>query len=138
MRNRSDRMGDEIKRILAELIQRRLKDPRINESVSVTGVNLSRDLSTAQVYYSVYGDQDACEGAARAFEKAGGFLRKELATRLRSRKVPRLIFLEDKSIREGEAIDDLIRRVREEDEAVAAKRMEEKDETVPGGGESTA
>ncbi len=138
MRNRSDRMGDEIKRILAELIQRRLKDPRINESVSVTGVNLSRDLSTAQVYYSVYGDQDACEGAARAFEKAGGFLRKELATRLRSRKVPRLIFLEDKSIREGEAIDDLIRRVREEDEAAAAKRMEEKDETVPGGGESTA
>ncbi len=138
MRNRSGRMGDEIRRILAEIIQRRLKDPRINENVSLTGVDLTRDLSTARVYYSVYGDQEAREGAADAFEKAKGFLRKELASQLRSRKVPRLIFLEDRSIREGEAIDDLIRRVREEDEALAAKRMEEKDETVPGGGEPTA
>lgn len=129
MRNRSDRMGDEIRRILAELVQRKLSDPRINENVSITGVDLSKDLSNARVYYSVYGDNDAQEGAKAAFEKAKGYLRTELASRLRSRKVPRLIFIEDKSIREGEAIDQLLRRIREEEEG---------HESVSGSGEPTA
>ncbi len=129
MRNRSDRMGDEIRRILAELVQRKLSDPRINENVSITGVDLSKDLSNARVYYSVYGDNDAQEGAKAAFEKAKGYLRTELASRLRSRKVPRLIFIEDKSIREGEAIDQLLRRIREEEEG---------HESISGSGEPTA
>ena len=110
MFNRSERMGDEIRRILAGLIQRRMADPRINETVTITGVKLSKDLAVARVYYSVYGDEDDRKGAAEAFEKAGGYLRRELASRLRSRKVPRLVFTEDNSIREGEAIDALIRR----------------------------
>lgn len=129
MRNRSDRMGDEIRRILAELVQRKLSDPRINENVSITGVDLSKDLSNARVYYSVYGDNDAQEGAKAAFEKAKGYLRTELASRLRSRKVPRLIFIEDKSMREGEAIDQLLRRIREEEEG---------HESISGSGEPTA
>jgi ribosome-binding factor A len=127
-------MGDEIRRILAGLIQRRMADPRINETVTITGVKLSKDLAVARVYYSVYGDEDDRKGAAEAFEKAGGYLRRELASRLRSRKVPRLVFTEDNSIREGEAIDALIRRVRQEDEAAAMKRTEDKDEGVQEGG----
>ncbi|NLB27822.1 MAG: 30S ribosome-binding factor RbfA [Clostridiaceae bacterium] len=139
MFNRSERMGDEIRRILAGLVQRRLSDPRINENVSITGVKLSRDLGVARVYYSVYGDDQARQGAAEAFEKAGGFLRRELASQLRSRKVPRLLFIEDSSIRDGEAIDELIRRVRQQDEAKAPQRMEEEeDERIQGGGEPTA
>lgn len=139
MRNRSDRMGDEIRRIMASLVPRRLNDPRINENVSITAVDLSRDLSNARVYYSVYGDDKDREGAQAAFEKAKGFLRTELASQMRSRKVPRLHFIEDRSIREGEAMDELIRKVREQDEAAARRRQEEEqDETVPGGGEPTA
>lgn len=139
MRNkRSDRMGDEIRRILAELIQRKLSDPRINENVSLTGVDLSRDLSNARVYYSVYGDDEAREGAALAFEKATGFLRRELASQLRSRKVPRLVFIEDRSIREGEAIDQLIRQVRQKDLEASSRQEEEDHEPVPGDGEPTA
>lgn len=137
MRNRSDRMGDEIRRILADLIQRKLSDPRIQERVSLTGVDLSRDLSNARVYYSVYGDEEASREAALAFDKAGGFLRKELAGRLRSRKVPRLIFVEDKSIREGEAIDLLLRKIREEE----GREEEGEDHGSPSwgqGGEPTA
>ena len=115
MRNRSDRMGGEMRRIVAELVQRKLNDPRINESVSITGVDLSRDLSNARVYYSVYGDEEAQKDAKAAFEKAKGYLRTELASRLRSRKVPRLVFIEDKSFREGEAIDQLLRRIKEQE-----------------------
>ncbi len=139
MFNRSERMGDEIRRILAALIQRRLRDPRITEKVSLTGVNLSRDLAVARVYYSVYGDDEDRKGAAEAFEKAGSFLRRELASQLRSRKVPRLLFVEDSSIRDGEAMDELIRRVRQQDEAAALLRMEEEEhEETQGGGEPTA
>ncbi len=138
MFSRSERMGDEIHRILASLVQRRISDPRINEAVSITGVKLSKDLSVARVYYSVYGEEEDREGAAQAFEKANGFLRRELASQLRSKKVPRLVFVEDGSIRQGEAIDALIERVRQEDQAVAAKRMEGIDESAEGGGEPTA
>ena len=138
MFNRSERMGDEIHRVLASLVQRRISDPRINEAVSITGVKLSKDLSVARVYYSVYGEEKDREGAAQAFEKANGFLRRELASQLRSKKVPRLVFVEDGSIRQGEAIDALIERVRQEDQAVAAKRMEGIDETAEGDGEPTA
>ena len=138
MINRSERMGDEIRRILAGLIQRKLSDPRINEQVSITGVNLSRDLSLARVYYSVYGDDEARQGAAEAFDKAGGFLRRELASQLRSRKVPRLLFIEDQSIRAGEVIDALIRKVRAEDQAEAGGQGEEDHEAIQGGGEPTA
>ena len=135
---RSDRMGDEIRRILADLIRRRLSDPRINEHVSLTGVDLARDLTNARGYHSVYGDEDAREGAALAFEKATGFLRKELASSLRSRKVPRLTFIEDRSIRDGEAIDQLIRQVRQKDLEAAGRQEEEDHEPVPGSGEPTA
>lgn len=139
MHNRSDRMGDEIRRILAELIQRKLSDPRIQERVSLTGVDLSRDLSNARVYYSVYGDEEASREAALAFDKAGGFLRKELAGRLRSRKVPRLIFVEDKSIREGEAIDLLLRKIREEEGRGPQEEGEDHGSPSRGqGGEPTA
>ena len=135
---RSDRMGDEVRRILADLIRRKLSDPRINEHVSLTGVDLSRDLSNARVYYSVYGDEEAREGAALAFEKATGFLRMELASSLRSRKVPRLTFIEDRSIRDGEAIDQLIRQVRQKDLEAAGRLEEEDHEPDPGAGETTA
>ena len=113
---RSERMGDEIKRILADLISQKLNDPRITSAVTITGVRLTNDLSTARVYYSVFGDDEARENAKDAFKSAGSFLRRELASQLRSRKVPRLIFEEDNTLRESEAIDQLIRRVREEDE----------------------
>lgn len=115
MHNRADRMGDEIRRILADIIAKKLNDPRITGIVSLTSVVMSRDLSTARVFYSVYGGEDESKGAQEAFKKAGGFLRRELASQIISRKVPRLVFVEDTSIRDGMAMDELIRRVREAD-----------------------
>jgi ribosome-binding factor A len=123
-------MGDEIKRILADLISQKLNDPRITSAVTITGVRLTNDLSTARVYYSVFGDDEARENAKDAFKSAGSFLRRELASQLRSRKVPRLIFEEDNTLRESEAIDQLIRRVREEDEAAARRRAENSESGV--------
>ncbi|HZK29147.1 MAG TPA: 30S ribosome-binding factor RbfA, partial [Clostridia bacterium] len=80
MIRRADRIGDEIRRILADLMQRKLNDPRISGLVSLTSVRLTGDLSTARVYYSVYGDEQARENAKDAFKSAGSFLRRELAS----------------------------------------------------------
>jgi ribosome-binding factor A len=114
MTRRSDRIGDEIRRILAEALQRKLNDPRFHGIVSLTDVVVSPDLSTARVFYSVYGDDEKSEDVRQAFVKAAPFLRHTLSDKLRTRRIPRLIFKEDYSMKEGEKMDALIRRIQEE------------------------
>ncbi len=111
---RADRYGDEVYRILADVIYKKINDPRISGIASLTGVKVSSDLSVARVFYSVYGTDDDREKAKKAFEKASGFLRKELASRMRSKKVPRLVFMEDMSFRYGESIERLIKSVNDQ------------------------
>lgn len=98
-------------RILADIVYKKINDPRISGIASLTGVEVSGDLSVARVFYSVYGSDEDRSGAKEAFEKASGFLRSELAARLRSKKVPRLVFIEDMSLRYGESIDRLLKSV---------------------------
>lgn len=112
---RKDRVGDEVRRILSEVLLRRINDHRL-EPVSLTDVKMSRDLSHANVYYSVLGDEAERAEAREGFEKAGGFLRRELGSQLRLRKVPQLHFIEDRSIAHGMRMDALIDRVLAEDE----------------------
>ena len=102
---RADRYGDEVYRILADVIYKKINDPRIAGIASLTGVEVSNDLTVARIFYSVYGSDEDREKAREAFEKAAGFLRKELAARMRSKKVPRLVFVEDMSLHYGETID---------------------------------
>ncbi len=111
---RADRYGDEVYRILADIIYKKINDPRISGIASLTGVEVSSDLAVARVFYSVYGSDDDREKAKKAFEKANGFLRRELAARMRSKKVPRLVFMEDLSLRYGESIDRLIKSVNDQ------------------------
>ena len=136
MTRRSDRIGDEIRRILAEVIQRKLNDPRLHGIVSLTDVVVSSDLSTARVFYSVYGDEEKSEDVRQAFGKATPFLRRTLSERLRTRRIPRLIFNEDHSMKEGERMDALIRRVHEE--SLRARQDQESPEDVSHDPEETA
>ncbi len=108
---RADRYGDEVRRILADILYKKINDPRLSGIASLTGVEVSNDLSVARVFYSVYGSDEDREEAKKALEKASGFLRKELAVRMRSKKVPRLVFVEDMSFRYGESIDRLLKTV---------------------------
>ncbi|MGI6617498.1 MAG: 30S ribosome-binding factor RbfA [Saccharofermentanales bacterium] len=124
MTRRSDRIGDEIRRILAETMQRKLKDPRLHGIVSLTEVVVSSDLSTARVFYSVYGDEEKSEVVRQAFGKATPFLRRTLSENLRTRRIPRLIFEEDYSMKEGERMDALIRRIQEESARSRANESE--------------
>jgi len=94
-------------RTLNELIRFESKDPRLAR-ISLTAVDLSRDLSVARVYFSMLDPDERPEDAAAGLERAGGFLRSRLGKSLTVRHVPELRFLHDDSSAQGAAISRLI------------------------------
>ena len=98
---RSDRVGDEIQKIIADLIQHEIKDPRLPDLTSVTEVRVTRDLSHANIYVSVMGDETARKNCLAALHSAAGFIRREIGRRVRLRVMPELHFILDDSIERG-------------------------------------
>lgn len=102
-----------MQRELAPLIQQEVKDPRVG-MVTVSGVEVSRDLSHAKVYVTRLGGGDIADSLL-ALKRASGFLRHELGRRMKIRIVPELRFLHDTSIEQGSRLSELIERAVEED-----------------------
>ncbi len=121
MSDRNMRVAGEIQRILSDLV-RELKDPRKPQMLSITGVKVTKDLSLATVYYSVYGGAEDKDKARTVLDSSAGFLRRELGKRLRLRKVPELRLRLDETIEHGFAMDALIDRVISADEKNRANR----------------
>jgi ribosome-binding factor A len=119
---RTSRVGDFIKQELASLIQRELRDPRIG-MVSVTGVEVSRDLAHATVFVTVLGKDSAADAAESiaALNHAAGFLRTQIAKISNARTTPKLRFVFDASIGRGARMSKLI------DDAVQADRERQSD-----------
>ena len=111
--SRSQRMAEQVRRELAELVRDEIKDPRINW-ISFTAVKVSRDLSSAIVYFTSLNDEDR-EYAVEALNKAAKFLRHQLSNRIRSRIVPSLKFIYDVSIERGASMESLIAKARSTD-----------------------
>lgn len=109
---RAGRAGEQIKKELSQLIQMELKDPRIG-FITVTGVDITNDLSLAKVYLSVFGDEEARENTLKALEKAKGFLRSELGKRIQFRHTPELMFKLDSSIEYGSRIEKILTDIRD-------------------------
>ncbi len=108
--NRIGRINEELQRELSVLI-RSLKDPRVQQSmVSVTKVEATGDLRYAKVYISVL-DKDKSKDTLKGLKSAGGFLRRELGSRLQLRYTPELVFEEDDSIAYGAHMFDLLRHL---------------------------
>jgi len=122
---RSDRVGDEMRTVLSDILRDDLKDPGMPEMVSVVGVRVTRDLSHAYAHISVLGDEQARKNCKKALERAGGFIRREIGHRMRLRMTPEIHFVFDHSIERGIEINRLI------DEVIG--RTPEK----PGNGEDT-
>jgi ribosome-binding factor A len=114
--SRTQRVADYLQRELAGLIQHELRDPRVG-MVSITGVNVSRDLGHAKVYFTVLGcdsSEDASD-SSEALNKAAGFLRSELSRESTMRSVPQLRFYFDSSVGQGRHLEDLIKQAAEAD-----------------------
>ena len=106
-------MAEQVRRELAELVRNEIKDPRVHW-VSFSAVKLSKDLSNAVVYFTVMND-DEREQTLQVLNNAAGFLRRQLAHRLRSRIVPQLKFIHDDSIQRGTSMEALIAKARASD-----------------------
>ncbi|MFC1589463.1 30S ribosome-binding factor RbfA [Pseudomonadota bacterium] len=117
--SRSQRMAEQIRRDLAEIVRDELKDPRMG-FLSFSAVKLSRDLSNAVIYCSVM-EEDKLEETLATLNRAMGFLRSKLASRMRSRTVPSLKFINDESMTRGAAMETLIRKAINEDESKSAE-----------------
>lgn len=105
--SRSQRLGAQILRSLSESLRFETKDPAIS-MVSLTAVELTRDLSIAKVYFSLLNPDDDPQPALAGLQRAAGFLRGKLATRISVRHMPELRFLHDDSAAHSAAISRLI------------------------------
>ncbi|MCM3745965.1 30S ribosome-binding factor RbfA [Paenibacillus pasadenensis] len=110
---RVGRVGEQIKKELSQIIQTELKDPRIG-FITVTGVDVTNDMSQARVYLSVLGNDDQKEETLKALARGTGFIRSELGKRIRLRHTPELLFKFDGSIEYGSRIESLLTKINRE------------------------
>jgi ribosome-binding factor A len=109
---RPSRVSEEFREILAEEIPR-LKDPRVG-FVTVTGVEVTRDLRVARVFYTALGDAPARRATAAALRSARGHLRRVVGHQVRMKVLPDLEFEEDVTIESADRIDSLLRAIHEQ------------------------
>jgi len=113
MANRSNRVAEQMKKELGEIIARKLKDPSVG-FVTITDVEVTGDLQQATVYITVLGDNKKRAETLKGLRKAKGFIRTEIGQRIRLRKTPELMFEFDLSSDYGNKIDTLLRQINEE------------------------
>jgi ribosome-binding factor A len=113
---RPDRVGDQIRQELSELLSRgAVHDPGIG-FITFTRVKVSPDLQLARVYYTSMGDEAARKQTAKALERATGFFRRHVGDRLQLRRVPELKFQFDESVGHQDRIEQILRELHEEEE----------------------
>jgi ribosome-binding factor A len=115
---RTRRLAERIAKIVAELLERRIKDPRLG-FVTVTEARLTGDLREAKVYYTVLGDAAEREGTAAALRSATGIIRSEVGRLIGLRHTPSLEFIADALPEDAQRIDELVAAVRERDAELA-------------------
>lgn len=126
--HRSERVGDQMQRELADLIRLEVKDPRVG-MVTLSGVEVTRDLAHAKVFFTQLGGEEKGLEAEQGLNHAAGYLRHALGTRLRLRSVPTLRFIYDDTPERGARISALIDSAIAED---AARHSEDDARTEPG------
>ncbi|MFB7667862.1 30S ribosome-binding factor RbfA [Kitasatospora sp. NPDC056138] len=114
---RARKLADRIQVVVAETLQRRIKDPRLGY-VTITDTRVTGDLREATVFYTVYGDETEREATAAALESAKGVLRSEVGKQTGVRFTPSLTFVADALPDNARNIDDLLDKARLSDAAV--------------------
>jgi len=112
---RADRVAEAVREVIAELLLRDIKDPRIG-MVTLTTVEFSDDLKHARVYFSCVGDDAARERSLKGLRSAAGFIRAQVTRRLGLRYAPDLTFLFDPSLEVAERLATLLKDARSRSE----------------------
>jgi ribosome-binding factor A len=118
---RTRRLAERIAKIVAELLERRIKDPRLG-FVTVTEARLTNDLREAKVYYTVLGSAEERQESAQALRSATGVIRSEVGRLIGLRHTPSLEFIADVLPEDAQRIDELVAVARLKDEELARAR----------------
>lgn len=113
MRIRPEKVAHRMRREVAEILQQKVRDPRVSAMVSVTDVEVTADLSFARVFVSILGPEAERGATFEALTHAAGFVRHELASRLELREVPEIRFVHDESARRGARVEELLKRIQD-------------------------
>ena len=124
---RIQRINETIKEIVSELILYKIKDPRVG-IVTITAARISRDLSSAKVYFSVMGDEKVRAESLEGLRSATNFMRRSIGQELDLRLSPELNFVYDDSLDRAERIDRKLREARMEDAALKSDETDESED----------
>jgi ribosome-binding factor A len=112
---RVSRVAELIRREVSQMLLNGIKDDRVGSGmVSVTDVDVSGDLQHAKIYVSIYGTDEAKDETMEGLKSATGYVRRELGVRVRLRRTPEVVFIEDRSIERGNRVLSLLNRIQEE------------------------
>lgn len=114
--DRIARISEEIKKEISNIIQNELKDPRLSTLISITHVNVTKDLRYAKVYVSIMGNDEEKDSSLQGLRSAAGFIRREIGHRVQLRYTPEIHFEIDNSIEKGAYITKLISETSNKDE----------------------
>jgi ribosome-binding factor A len=115
---RARRVGERIQEELADILMRQASDPRL-EAITITGVDVDRELAFATIYVSAAGDDDRAKDVLQGLESARGFLRSQLAARIQLRSFPQLRFRWDLTQTRASRIEELLAQIRNEKDDAA-------------------
>jgi ribosome-binding factor A len=123
---RVSRVASLIQQEVSQMVQLEIKDDRVGAGmVSVTDVDVSGDLQHAKIYVSIYGTEEAKAETMAGLKSATGYVRRELGRRVRLRRTPEIIFIEDKGLERGDRMLALLNQLSQERQS---KEMEQKNE----------
>ncbi|MBU5482787.1 30S ribosome-binding factor RbfA [Clostridium sp. MSJ-11] len=112
-KHRSGRINEEVRKEVSSIIQYDIKDPRMNAMVSITKVNVTKDLRYAKIYVSIFGDDTEKKNTLEVLKNSSGFIRREIGHRINLRYTPEIIFELDNSIEHGMHIDAILAQIKE-------------------------
>jgi len=118
---RARRLGERITQIVAEMLERRVKDPRLG-FVTITDTRVTGDLRDATVFYTVYGSDEETAATAAALASATGIIRSEVGKQTGLKHTPSITFERDSLPEGAKSIEDLVARARQADAELAASR----------------
>ena len=104
-------VGDQLLREMADLLMRKVNDPRI-KGATLTGIDLSDNLRNAKVYYSVLGDEEDLIRTQAGLDSAKGFIKREVALRVDLKYMPEIFFMHDPSLEKSNSLDKLFQKIR--------------------------
>lgn len=99
----------DVQRVLSDVLQNDIKDKLA--FITITAVKITNELSYMYAYYTIYGSDEEVKRTQETLDRANGFIKNQIAKRVKMRKVPELVFKYDKSYSTGKRVDELIRKI---------------------------